>query len=306
MASKVYAGKLSWDTTDETLLAHCSEFSATSAKVEFTTRLYNGVPRSKGWGLVEFKSVEDAEAAIAGLNNSELDGRTILMRLDRGPTPPSTNPPKSKGPSTSSSTPAEPSNTLFCGNLAWTTTAETLGKRFADVGSVVSAEIMMSSRGRSKGWGIVEMGSTAEAQTAIDQLRGTEIEGREISVEFKRATPEKKERAPRPPKTDQGDGKQAAKKNKPRKPKFSDEPADPSNRCFIGNLAWSVDNSGLAALFGNFNVTSAEVQYTGSNRSRGYGIVTFSSQDEAWSAIEEMNGHECEGRNIVVRYDKAR
>lgn len=286
MASIVYAGKLAWGTTDETLLEHFSKFNASSAKVEYTTRLYNGEPRSKGWGLVEFKSGDDAEAAIAELNGSELDGRTILARLDRGPTAPSST---SDG-GASKSAEALPSATLFCGNLAWSTTAETLGKRFADVGTVVSAEIMQTSSGRSKGWGIVEMGSVDEAEAAIADCQGAELDGREISVEFKKATPEK--RAPK------------ARKERPRRKKFSDEPAAPSNKCFVGNLAWAVNDEDLNTLFSEFNVTSAEVQYTGSNRSRGYGVVTFADTSEAESAIEEMHNLEYEGRRIVVRFDK--
>ena len=36
-----------------------------------------------GWGLVEYSSLEDAEQAIAKLNNSELMGKTIRVRADK-------------------------------------------------------------------------------------------------------------------------------------------------------------------------------------------------------------------------------
>ena len=39
--------------------------------------------RSKGWGLVDYESPEAATAAIAQLHNSELQGRSIIVRLER-------------------------------------------------------------------------------------------------------------------------------------------------------------------------------------------------------------------------------
>lgn len=275
----VYAGKLSWGTTDETLLAHFAEFNAVSAKVEFTTRLYNGAPRSKGWGLVQFSTVEDANDAIDNLNDTELDGRGILVRMDRGPTEPETK--------------SEPSAVLFVGNLSWDTTAETLGKTFADTGAVESAEIMQTSGGRSKGWGIVTMASVEEAEAAIESINGMTLDDREISVEFKREGPAKKTaRAPKK-------GKKA-----PRRKRFADGPPPASNKVYVGNLAWAVEDKDLETLFADFNVDEAAVQFTDSGRSRGYAVVTFADIDEATAAIDEMDGLEFCKRNIVVRYNR--
>ncbi len=40
--------------------------------------------RSKGWGIVKFNTLEEAMSAIAGMNASDCEGRSIEVRLDRG------------------------------------------------------------------------------------------------------------------------------------------------------------------------------------------------------------------------------
>jgi RNA recognition motif-containing protein len=40
--------------------------------------------RSKGWGIVKFNTLEEAHAAIAGMNGTDCEGRAMEVRLDRG------------------------------------------------------------------------------------------------------------------------------------------------------------------------------------------------------------------------------
>lgn len=40
--------------------------------------------RSKGWGIVKFNTLEEAMSAIAGMNASDCEGRSVEVRLDRG------------------------------------------------------------------------------------------------------------------------------------------------------------------------------------------------------------------------------
>ena len=67
---------------------------------------------------------------------------------------------------------------------------------------------------------------------------------------------------------------------------------DNTNRVYVGNLAWSVDNLALENLFREQgNVLEAKVVYDReSGRSRGFGFVTYSSADEVNSAIDSLNG----------------
>ena len=74
------------------------------------------------------------------------------------------------------------------------------------------------------------------------------------------------------------------------------------NKLFVGGLAWATNDDSLRNCFSGFGtVTDAKVitdRETG--RSRGFGFVTFSSNDEAAAAIAEMDGRDLDGRTIRV------
>ncbi|KAJ3270817.1 hypothetical protein HK104_004850 [Borealophlyctis nickersoniae] len=73
-------------------------------------------------------------------------------------------------------------------------------------------------------------------------------------------------------------------------------------RVFIGNLSWQTDDESLRQTFGKYgNVRDAAVmkdRETG--RSRGFGFVTFETEQEAQSAIQAMNDADLDGRQIRV------
>jgi RNA recognition motif. (a.k.a. RRM, RBD, or RNP domain) len=74
-------------------------------------------------------------------------------------------------------------NKLYVGNLAYGIRDEDLQQAFAQFGTVSSAKVMMDrDTGRSKGFGFVEMGSDAEAQSAINGMNGQALEGRALVV----------------------------------------------------------------------------------------------------------------------------
>lgn len=74
-------------------------------------------------------------------------------------------------------------NKLYVGNLAYTVRDESLQTAFAPFGTVTSAKVMMDREtGRSKGFGFVEMSSSAEAQAAMNAMNGQSIEGRAVVV----------------------------------------------------------------------------------------------------------------------------
>ncbi len=74
-------------------------------------------------------------------------------------------------------------NKLYVGNLAYSVRDDSLHQAFSQFGTVSSAKVMMDrDTGRSKGFGFVEMGSDAEAQSAINGMNGQPLEGRAIVV----------------------------------------------------------------------------------------------------------------------------
>ena len=73
---EIYCGNLAYATTDDGLKAAFAAYGeVTSARV-VTDRMTG---RSKGFGFVEMPNAEQAEAAIAALNGSEMDGRPIRV-----------------------------------------------------------------------------------------------------------------------------------------------------------------------------------------------------------------------------------
>jgi len=72
---------------------------------------------------------------------------------------------------------------IYVGNLSWGLKDQDLANLFAPFGQVTSAKIVTDKfTQRSKGFGFVEMANDAEAQAAIAQLNGSEIEGRNLVV----------------------------------------------------------------------------------------------------------------------------
>jgi RNA recognition motif-containing protein len=72
---------------------------------------------------------------------------------------------------------------IYVGNLSWGLKDEDLSNMFAPFGEVASAKIVMDKfTQRSKGFGFVEMPNDEQAQAAIAQLNGSEIEGRNLVV----------------------------------------------------------------------------------------------------------------------------
>ena len=74
-------------------------------------------------------------------------------------------------------------NKLYVGNLPYSFRDQDLQDSFSEFGTVNSAKVMMErDTGRSKGFGFVEMGSDAEAQSAINGMNGQALEGRALVV----------------------------------------------------------------------------------------------------------------------------
>ena len=92
-------------------------------------------------------------------------------------------------------------NKLYVGNLPYSYRDDDLLQAFSEHGTVTSAKVMMErDTGRSKGFGFVEMGDDAQAQTAIEAMNGQQIGGRGLVVN------EARPMEPRPPRTGGGFG----------------------------------------------------------------------------------------------------
>jgi len=81
-----------------------------------------------------------------------------------------------------------------------------------------------------------------------------------------------------------------------------------NKKLYVGGLPYSVTDGQLLELFQSHGtVESAKVitdKYT--DRSRGFGFVEMSTQQEAEQAIQALNGTELEGRSLTVNVSKPR
>jgi cold-inducible RNA-binding protein len=80
------------------------------------------------------------------------------------------------------------------------------------------------------------------------------------------------------------------------------------NKLYVGNLSYDANNESLTDMFKEFGeVTEAVVIVDReTNRSKGFGFVTFTKEEDAAKAIKELDGKEIDGRNIKVNVAKPR
>ncbi|MBO6525172.1 MAG: RNA-binding protein [Balneolaceae bacterium] len=84
---------------------------------------------------------------------------------------------------------------IYVGNLSYGVNDDNLREVFEAYGEVSSAKVITDKySGRSKGFGFVEMDNDAEAQAAIEQLDGAEIDGRSVKVNEARPREERPRR----------------------------------------------------------------------------------------------------------------
>lgn len=81
-----------------------------------------------------------------------------------------------------------------------------------------------------------------------------------------------------------------------------------SKKLYVGNLDYSVTDEKLAELFAEAGSVASAVVITDrqSGRSKGFGFVEMSSDDEAKKAIELFDGKDIDGRNMVVNEARPR
>jgi len=129
--------------------------------------------RSRGIAFVEYESNAEAQAAVDAENGNTHCGRQIAVEL-------SGNKP---GPGGATSAAPGESNCLFCGNMSFYSTEDTIRAFFSQAGEVSAVRIAMGEDGRAKGFCHVEFASPADAQEAL-KLNGQEIDGRACRLDL--------------------------------------------------------------------------------------------------------------------------
>jgi len=205
---RVYISNLAWRTSWQDLKDKFRE----CGNVVYSNVIKDEAGRSKGWGIVEFETPEEALTAINTLNGVEMGGRTILVREDRedrdvkqyneenGIVPP-VRPPREprepreprparggrgrgRGPAAEGVEEVNESSGLqiVVNGLPWAWTWKELKDLVAGSGDIERADVVYGRDGRSRGYGTVRYATPEEAAAAIEQFNGTDLEGRTLSV----------------------------------------------------------------------------------------------------------------------------
>ncbi|KAJ4822522.1 hypothetical protein Tsubulata_048067 [Turnera subulata] len=163
---------------------------------------------------------------------------------------------------------------IFVGNLPYDVDSEKLAMLFEQAGTVEIAEVIYNREtDTSRGFGFVTMSTVEEAETAVEKLNNYDWDGRSLTVN--KAAP----RGARPARTFQ-----------------------PAFKVFVGNLPWDFDDARLEQIFSEHGkvVNARVISDRESGRSRGFGFVSMSSENELNDAIAALDGKTIDGRAIRV------
>ncbi|KAF7361176.1 hypothetical protein MSAN_01149500 [Mycena sanguinolenta] len=199
--NRVYVGNLSYEVRYRDLM----EFMRGAGEVLFAEVLITPTGVSKGCGIVEFASQEDAQRAVRELSEMQLLGRPVFIREDRetearfGATPvpgkigaamagqglhaaPPPRPPSHNYFGSTHTQGTNPGNQLYVGNLPYQAGWQDLKDLFRVAGNIVRADINLGADGRPKGSGTVVFETPKDAQAAISMYHGTDWYGRTLEV----------------------------------------------------------------------------------------------------------------------------
>lgn len=82
MATKLFVGKLSFDTTDSTLLDLFKQFGDVTSATVVMDKMTN---RSRGFGFVEMNELKAAQSAMKELDGKEFEGQNIIVNAANPP-----------------------------------------------------------------------------------------------------------------------------------------------------------------------------------------------------------------------------
>uniref|UniRef100_A0A6Q2YMZ1 PABP n=1 Tax=Esox lucius TaxID=8010 RepID=A0A6Q2YMZ1_ESOLU len=273
MAS-LYVGDLHQDVTEAMLY---EKFSPAGAILSIRVCRDMITRRSLGYAYVNFQQPVDAERALDTMNFDVIKGRPVrIMWSQRDP-----------------SLRKSGVGNIFIKNLDKSIDNKALYDTFSAFGNIL-IRVMTDDSGKSRGFGFVSFERHEDAQKAVDEMNGKELNGKLIYV---------------------GRAQKKVERQTELKRKFEQMKQDRMTRyqvresyyvkgssffktyflfqgvnLYVKNLDDGIDDERLRKEFSPFGtITSAKVMMEG-GRSKGFGFVCFSSPEEATKAVTEMNG----------------
>ncbi|KAM9544294.1 nucleolin isoform 2-T2 [Guaruba guarouba] len=213
---------------------------------------------SKRFGYVDFSSAEDLDKALQ-LNGKKLMGSEVKLE-------------KAKSKETMKENKKErDARTLFVKNLPYRLTEDEMREVFENAQEI---RIVMNKEGNSKGVAYIEFKTEAEANKALEEKQGTEIDGRAMVIDF---TGEKSHQDHQ-----KGGGERESK------------------TLIVNNLSYAASEETLQELFKK--ASSIKMPQTNQGRPKGYAFVEFPTTEDAKEALNSCNNTEIEGRAIRLEF----
>ncbi|KAF7690879.1 polyadenylate-binding protein 1b [Silurus meridionalis] len=219
---------------------------------------------SKGYGFVHFETQEAAERAIEKMNGMLLNDRKVFVGRFKS----------RKEREAELGARAKEFTNVYIKNFGEDMSDDKLKDVFGKYGAAMSIRVMTDDSGKSRGFGFVSFERHEDAQKAVDEMNGKELNGKLIYV---------------------GRAQKKVERQTELKRKFEQMKQDRMTRyqgvnLYVKNLDDGIDDERLRKEFSPFGtITSAKVMMDG-GRSKGFGFVCFSSPEEATKAVTEMNG----------------
>ncbi|KAM9647873.1 polyadenylate-binding protein 1-like isoform 3-T3 [Morphnus guianensis] len=219
---------------------------------------------SRGYGFVHFETHEAATRAIETMNGMLLNDRKVFVGHFKS----------RKEREAEFGARAMEFTNVYIKNFGDDMDDDRLQEIFSKFGKTLSVKVMMDNTGRSKGFGFVNFEKHEEAQKAVADMNGKEINGRIVYV---------------------GRAQKRLERQSELKRKFEQIKQERVSRyqgvnLYVKNLDDGIDDERLRKEFSPYGtITSAKVMTEGGH-SKGFGFVCFSSPEEATKAVTEMNG----------------
>ncbi|XP_044154759.1 embryonic polyadenylate-binding protein [Bufo gargarizans] len=219
---------------------------------------------SRGYGFVHFETQEAANRAIQTMNGMLLNDRKVFVGHFKS---------RREREMEYGAKVLEFTN-VYIKNFGEDMDDVKLKQIFSAFGNTLSVKVMMDDSGHSRGFGFVNFGNHEEAQKAVAEMNGKEINGRLVYV---------------------GRAQKRIERQSELKRRFEQIKQERISRyqgvnLYVKNLDDGIDDERLRKEFSPYGtITSAKVMTEGGH-SKGFGFVCFSSPEEATKAVTEMNG----------------
>ncbi|CUS15176.1 unnamed protein product [Tuber aestivum] len=173
--STLFVRNLNFTTTTTTLTELFKPINGfLSARVKTKPDPKNpGGTLSMGFGFVEFRSMTDAMAAMAALNEHVLEGHKLSVKRSQKHTS-----------SPSQAKPTAKRTKIIIKNLPFEASKKDLRALFSAYGTLRSVRVPKKFSGATRGFGFADFVTAREAQGAMDALRDTHLLGRRLVLEF--------------------------------------------------------------------------------------------------------------------------